>query len=1787
MIHAGTIAADGSDAGGTISIVARRTMAAVSGSLLSARGRQGGTVTVDATGGSLFSSGTADASSADGSGGRVDLFATTINLVDARVDASGAGAGGTIRIGGDAHGGGSAPHAQTVDVSATTMLAADATQSGPGGTIVVWSDGETRFAGTASARGGPAGGDGGFIEVSSAGQLAFGGLADAGAASGMPGTVLLDPNFIVISDNPDRGLGFDLVNPLASATSTFGTLVVPGLIGASEVVLVTDPTTSAVAANAGAAMTFNERTGALLGMVFGTHAGDQVGQNAFVSLLSGATTAVTWTASWNANAGAVTFLSLGSSGFPTAPVSSLNSLVGGSAGDQIGSLGIALMPVPGATANTIAGYNYLFGSPNWRNPATGAAAAGAVTYVVDPTLAEGVVSAQNSLVGATANDRVGTGVGVPFFGLVDPTLFGSSYGTNVSVLAGPGTIGGNFVVRTPTWNASAAATNAGAVTFFDVHTPVIGVLGPANSLVGSQLGDQVGAIRPDVRPDRSYVVRTPTWNGGRGAVSWGSATTGIHGVIDATDSLVGANPGDQIGVSAPFNVGANGANYLVLAPNWNGGMGAVTFMNGTAPTVGVVSSLNSLVGSTAGDRIGETTALYSGATGSIDGVILLANGNYVVVSPRWHNPATNADNAGAVTWGSGTAGVSGTISVANSVVGSTTGDQVGAAFALPNGNYAIVAPLWSNGGLAEAGFAMWVNGATGLPSNGSNVVSVANSVVGQNAADQIGSIGTITVTNGASTLTTTEVGLVPLTGNSNYVIDSPSWQNAGAFGAGAVTWVNGTTGLTMDGTNVISAANSLVGTAFGDKVGLRNFTGCNPCGNVAFAYQENVGVRALPNGNYFVVSTDWSNGGATPQAGAVSWGNGATGTAGVVGPANSVIGSHTGDHVGSRYDPSVSAIPEYDFILPGTSNIVVISPEWDNGALADAGAITWINGATGAGVGAISAANSLIGTHANDLVGVGFNNNVFAGPYNQRITSTLYAFLSPRWANGAATQAGAITWVDISSFATLPVGAVGPGNSLVGTSANDHIGAGVWNAITSTGRFIVSHPNWTNPTTGAANAGAVTFIDPANLPVGPISTANSLIGTHPDDQVGSGNMERLVRRVAPGSVAEDPSFFNFVLTSPSWNGGRGAATWINGSTFQTLDGTREVGPSNSLVGTAPGDAVGSGFPLLIYDGNYAIASPSWNGNRGAVTWGSGATGIAGEITAANSLVGSQPGDKVGSGGTVPDAGFQAYSNFSYVILSPNWANGAAAQAGAVTWAPADAPITGVVSPANSLVGSQTGDMVGSGGVQMAGTRYVVGSPQWSNGATAHVGAVTVLDFTDGSTLSLSNVVGTANSTVGRTANAQFAVGDLLSGTGGFDISQTLVNNPNPNDILTIARSTAGGGQVTIGFGDLPQLQTIGFALSPSDTVTIAPGVLARILRTGSSVVLQAHSDVSILSDLTVNNPTGNGGPLTIQAGRSVIIDARIVTGGGDLTVVANETGANGVDPTLRAPGPAALTMGQGGSIDAGSGRVSLTIADGAGRTGDRAQAGALTLGAITAAAVLAADLGQPIVSQSLGPQSQALNSDIVLNGPIIATGGGDALVLATMFGNFVNNAGPNAVSTPNGRWLIYSRLLADDQRDGLASGNPDLIPYNYLANPPPTLTAPAQAGDRFLLSQLVGSPPPPPVSPPPPTSPPPVVSPPPPLSPPTPPSATGTPPGDESAQSVRFDRIPADGPFAFMLQPVPATASPAGLAAIAPAAGGTCTLAAESVANAYLQSLALGLAIDGPNCTTARTADAP
>src|SRR5207237_671142 len=159
----------------------------------------------------------------------------------------------------------------------------------------------------------------------------------------------------------------------------------------------------------------------------------------------------------------------------------------------------------------------------------------------------------------------------------------------------------------------------------------------------------------------NYVVHSMTWNGGRGALTWGSGTQGVTGVVSDVNSLVGSSPPDKEGY---FDVPplSNG-NHVALNPFWNGGRhrrhrpgsrgegghwdgnrGAVAWGSATAGVQGTIYEADRLVGANPYDEVGDCE------------VIALSNGNYVVRSPRWNG------GRGAATWGDGNPGVRGVVS---------------------------------------------------------------------------------------------------------------------------------------------------------------------------------------------------------------------------------------------------------------------------------------------------------------------------------------------------------------------------------------------------------------------------------------------------------------------------------------------------------------------------------------------------------------------------------------------------------------------------------------------------------------------------------------------------------------------------------------------------------------------------------------------------------------------------------------------------------------------------------------------------------------------------------------------------------------------------------------------------------------------------------------------------------------------------------------------------------------------------------------------------------------------
>ncbi len=299
----------------------------------------------------------------------------------------------------------------------------------------------------------------------------------------------------------------------------------------------------------------------------------------------------------------------------------------------------------------------------------------------------------------------------------------------------------------------------------------------------------------------------------------------------ASPAFVDPNPSAENGFGFTRVVLSSG-NVVITSPQADiGGVtdcGAVYLFNGSTGAL-----ISTLTGSAVNDFAGS------------GGVTALTSGNFVVCSPQWDSGQTT--DAGAATWGSGSAGISGTVNAANSLAGAAPYDLVGncGVTALANGNYVVSSRNWDLATAPDAGAATWGNGQTGI----AGPVSPANSLTGSSPFDLTGLAGVTALANG------------------NYVVSSSAWDHRDRSDAGAVTWGNGSTGIA----GPVSTANSLTGSTANDLVG-------------------GGGATALPDGNYVVHSPAWDHGTIT-NAGAVTRCDGSTGLVGTVSAENSKVGA--------------------------------------------------------------------------------------------------------------------------------------------------------------------------------------------------------------------------------------------------------------------------------------------------------------------------------------------------------------------------------------------------------------------------------------------------------------------------------------------------------------------------------------------------------------------------------------------------------------------------------------------------------------------------------------------------------------------------------------------------------------------------------------------------------------------------------------------------------------------------------------------------------------------------------
>ncbi len=1350
-------------------------------------------------------------------------------------------------------------------------------------------------------------------------------------------------------------------------------------------------------------------------------------------------------------------------------------------------------------------------------------------------------------------------------------------------------------------------------------------------------GDMVGQLITPL-PGGSYVINSPLWsNGGTayvGAVTWG-ASGGAVGTIGTGNSLVGSSAYDFVGSSGIKTVGSSGQNYVVVSPYWSGNgnaaagrflennpNGAVTWVDGSngqpfgAGSAGAaVSASNSRIGG-AGDGIGSyslgdtlpySSYDYNGSTlittsttrkvGAISGgVRVLSNGNYLIDATSW------SSGAGAVGFGDGALGAAGVASSSNSLVGSTAADQVGQFIVeLAGGNYAVVSPNWDNGASVNAGAVTWGNGTTGR----TGAVGSGNSLVGSDAYEAVGSGGVQAVgATGGNGLRT------------NYIVLSPQWGNRSSSAQstvayGAVTWVDGSNGQPFGAGSTgaaVSASNSLVGNHAGDYVGSVHY-GDTRSGNYNSSgngvYYTSVGnwdalltasVSVLSDGNYVVRSPGWDSG-----KGAATLGTGGTGLAGTISASNSLVGAvsdvtsvsttnqtrggvswtdvttyltTTGDHVG---------------LLGGALNggsYLVVSPFWGSGK----GAITWLG--SGNSTGTVSSSNSLVGNTADTfnnanhtaITAVGDRLGTLAttawvtptvssgtvsgsaastttirpvGPYVGTATTATYGsnysvpqpqslsvqpdgyggvytgFLlnvtpiyqqlsngnvlvaSPNWNNTGAAQAGAVTWIN-GSNGQLAGGASGgvlsASNSLVGSHAGDYIGFRLpIDGVTelTNGNFVLSNSQWWSErgavTWGSGTAGVTGTISASNSLVGSTGSASvqqttanqKLLGmtdyadyinryiegkgfnydwpdrvtTMDGDRVGYGG----VKALADGNAVVASPFWGSIAAWDQYSApaSKGAASWINGSNGQLKDGSAggAVSAANSLVGAVAGDAVSYsafidpnstlhfayGGITTLAGGRYAVASPWWsNGTAtgaGAVTFGD-TGGVAGTVSASNSLVGSSAGDHIGMATSLYDSylgvssvvsgvvAVTANGQTNYVVRSANWTNtadrsGGGAGAGAITWvngttgrAYGESSTGATVSASNSLVGNAAGDGVGANFVTLTRNGTATGDLLFMSAldycGIDGYGAVTLLSGAQGAAGQVgwrNSILGLAQSGLGQntsTASAGTLTSDIQvallptavtsaervayrpliwaapNGTSGKNSSQlfaaTLVDESASGGSIVTPVHNAGGanwngnrfvpdGSGYTASGGSTSSGLLGFSANPSTDIVITPSAITGMLNAGTSVTLQANNDIRVARAIGAS-AGGAGGNLTLEAGRSVYVDANITTDNGNLSVIANQGAAQGVVDANCSSCVSEIVQRAGTTLDAGTGQLAITLKKSVDKTSNAA--GDIVLDDLRGASITVTNAGLNASSQGRGVRFQS--------GAVIGSSGTSSLV---------------------------------------------------------------------------------------------------------------------------------------------------------------------------------------------------
>ncbi|MFL0796619.1 MAG: filamentous hemagglutinin N-terminal domain-containing protein [Cellvibrionaceae bacterium] len=280
------------------------------------------------------------------------------------------------------------------------------------------------------------------------------------------------------------------------------------------------------------------------------------------------------------------------------------------------------------------------------------------------------------------------------------------------------------------------------------------------------------------------------------------------------------------------------------------------------------------------------------------------------------------------------------------------------------------------------------------------------------------------------------------------------------------------------------------------------------------------------------------------------------------------------------------------------------------------------------------------------------------------------------------------------------------------------------------------------------------------------------------------------------------------------------------------------------------------------------------------------------------------------------------------------------------------------------------DSFGSG-IALDGTNLVVGA----------TGADIVYRYTFTGSFTSITAAGTIGPGGGVDTSSVVSAGDNFGSALALD-GNFIVIGADEDDGFDNPGTVNGSGAVhIIDTSHVSFDQSWNFADFTGATSVVHVADLESLLDAGTAVTLQASNDITVENAVAANNGGGAGGNLTLQAGRSILVNADITTDDGNLTLEANETAADGVVDADRDAGAANITMAGGTTINTGAGTATFTLSNGAGNT--NTTVGTIALNNVTAGGLVINNANSGSSVTDTGTLSVAGTTDINASGATV------------------------------------------------------------------------------------------------------------------------------------------------------------------------------------------------------------